>query len=127
MLLAFVLPISASTPTSSCNDAIIITPDSFFQIFNTDHIDEVSYEYEYEYEFEIAENDDDIASVVLQTSLTINNQTYNILTAGWIDCYQLNNNDILWEGPLNGSIIINDEVYSVIAGLSVWILQMNQW
>lgn len=110
MLLAFVLPVSASSITNSISDATIITPDSFFQLFNTDNIDEASYE------FEISEEDDKKASVILQTSLTINNQKYNILTEGQIDCYQLNNNDILWEGPLNGSIIINDKVYSVIAG-----------
>ena len=115
ILLAFVLPISASSPTSSCNDAIIITPDSFFQIFNTDHIDAVSYEYE----FKIFEEDTAQAKVVLQTALTINNQTYDICTEGNINSYQLNDNDFLWEGPLEGSVVINGEAYSAIACFSL--------
>ena len=115
ILAIVILPISASSNNNASSAATIITQESFALLFNTDHIDDVTYQYQ----FELLEEDSSRANVILQTMIIINNQTYLIETEGIINSYELNNSDILWEGSLDGSTIINNVTYTVIAGFAL--------
>lgn len=115
LLMIYVLPVNAETHPYSFNEATVITESSFSQLFNTDHIDQVTYNYQ----FNILQEHASQAHVILEISLKINNCVYDILTEGTVDSYRLNNGDILWEGPLDGNVSINGELYSVIAGFNL--------
>ncbi len=115
LLIICVLPVNAETHPYSFDEAIVVTEDSFSQLFNTDHIDQVTYDYQ----FDTLQENDFQAHVILEISLKIYNVIYSIVTKGTVDSYQLNNGDILWEGPLDGEILINGKPYSVIAGFNL--------
>lgn len=115
LLMIYVLPVNAETHPYSFNEATVITESSFSQLFNTDHIDQVTYNYQ----FNILQEHASQAHVILEISLKINNCVYDILTEGTVDSYRLNNGDILWEGPLDSNVSINGELYSVIAGFNL--------
>ena len=46
------------------------------------------------------------------------NGQYPITVLGTVNGYLLSNNDILWEGPLDGTVTINNISYSVIVGFA---------
>lgn len=115
LLMIYVLPVNAETHPYSFDEAIVVTEDSFSQLFKTDHIDQVTYDYQ----FDTLQENDFQAHVILEISLKINNVIYCIVTEGIVDSHQLNNGDILWEGPLDGEMLINGESYSVITGFNL--------
>ena len=113
-IVAFATPTTASANSNLSSEIVIITPDSFEQVFDVNSVDDVFYEYQ----LEVLQENDSKASVALEIILTISNQLYNISAEGTVNSYQLNNNDILWEGPIDSSLYINGERYIAIIGFT---------
>ena len=113
-IVAFATPTTASANSNLSSEIVIITPDSFEQVFGANSIDDVFYEYQ----LEVLQENDSKASVALEIILTINSQAYSISDEGIVNSYELNNNDILWEGPIDSSLYINGERYIAIIGFT---------
>ncbi|MBQ7873340.1 MAG: hypothetical protein IJ360_05150 [Clostridia bacterium] len=118
LLIACLLPMFATSPVNaldnSINNVVVITKDSFAEVFNASNVDNVSYDYY----FEIFENDETRANCNLQIELSVKGKEYNILSNGIVSLYSLPNEIYLWEGPLRGVVFINDERYDTIIGFS---------
>lgn len=108
------VPVSALINPEIFEKATIITEEEFVSVFNTNNIDDVSYDFHYE----ISQDNPYKAIAILQIALKIKGDTYNIFTNGLITLNSLDNEIYLWEGPLKGNIFINDEQYRVIAGFA---------
>ena len=107
-------PVSALINTNFLEKATIITEEEFVSVFNTNNIDDVSYDFYYE----TSQDNPYKAIAILEIALKIKGYVYNIFTSGMISLNCLDNGVLLWEGPLRGKVFIDDEQYSVIAGVA---------
>ena len=107
-------PVSALINTNFLEKATIITEEEFVSVFNTNNIDDVSYDFYYE----TSQDNPYKAIAILEIALKIKGYVYNIFTSGMISLNCLDNGVLLWEGPLKGNVFVNDEQYRVISGFS---------
>lgn len=130
VMLAMLLIISITIPAYAMDDGKtaydvsvdIYTPKSFEYIFSSQtqrsmdvtSIDQVAYNYTIS---PIPDNEE-LAEVYLNFTLSILNETYNFSTNGFVNSYELSSGNTLWEGPTRGVERINGIDYSVIAGFS---------
>ncbi len=92
---------------------IVMPKDIFKSLFSADKIEKISYNCNI---FPVEANQ--TANVALDIDLLIDGKHYNIVSQGEIDIYTLSDNDILYEGPIDGVINVNDNDYKVIAGIT---------
>lgn len=129
LLIAISLIIAAPSPSraaSNCayttfhdNSIDILTPDSFEQFFisestasSTFYSASPSSEFscvDYSYTFTESTEEESCALVTLNIQLAINATTYSFALSGSVYPYVLKSEDILWEGMLEGSTIINNK------------------
>ena len=77
-------------------------------------IEQVSYDYTFVQDEEDAEK----ANVSLSFIMFIGSQEYPVNVSGQVNAYSLSSGDILWEGPIEGTAIINGQKYDVLTGFS---------
>ena len=93
----------------------IITPDSFYDKFGTDTIDRINYDYQI-----VMTSENSKSIVVFYFEIIVDDKEYYSAATGNIIAHQLPSGDILWEGALDGSMIVNDE-YTV----SIYFVQLS--
>lgn len=89
----------------------ILNQDVFKQAFSVDGVDRVAYNYQ------LTPLDGGMeASVAFQMKLVIDGVSYTTSAVGTVGAYELPESDILWEGPIDGEITINDIPFNIIIG-----------
>lgn len=73
---------------------------------------------EYDYSFAKQEENNDLADVTLSFVMTIGGQEYSGSANGTVNAYSLSSGDVLWEGPIESSVSINNTEYDVLIGFS---------
>ena len=130
MFLALAMCLSLAAPAGAMEDATawsdrctdnarVFTPQEFAQLFSTDElatrssnrVDSISYSYR------MTKKPENSLFADVEMHITLNGQ-YPITVLGTVNGYLLSNNDILWEGPLDGTVTINNISYSVIVGFA---------
>ncbi len=94
-------------------EVIVITPNLFESLFLTDRVDRVRYDYKL-----IAPSESESANVVLNVELLINGISYYVNFNGDVNACLLSDNDILYQGSIDGIVKINGVDYKVIAGIT---------
>ena len=115
ILSALVVPVYATGndyPYIDTNPSII-TPDSFEEMFSDEEIDRVSYDYEM-----IIPEEREKALIALQMEIKVGNNAYLSSAVGNVRSHVLPSGDVLWHGPIRGSITIGGEEFKVTAGFS---------
>ncbi len=82
----------------------IYTPDSFSSLFSASSISQLAYNYSF------VLCDDHIANVELDITLVVGNSTYTGSASGIVSGNQVNAVDYIWEGSLEGAIMVQDEM-----------------
>lgn len=89
----------------------ILNQDVFKQAFSVDGVDRVAYNYQ------LTPLDGGMeALVAFQIKLVIDGVSYTTSAVGTVDAYELPESDILWEGPIDGEITINNIHFNIIIG-----------
>lgn len=89
----------------------ILNQDLFKETFSVDEVDRVAYNYQLT-PLEGGER----ASVAFQMKVVIDGVPYTTSTIGCINAYALPESDVLWEGPIDGEITINNIHFNIIIG-----------
>lgn len=124
MCLTLAAPAFAAGETATWSDQYtddirILTPQEFAQLFSLDElaarsgncVDSISYSYR------MTKKPENNLLADTEMEITLNGK-YSITVLGTVNGYLLLNNDILWEGPLDGTVTINNISYSVIVGFA---------
>lgn len=72
------------------------------------------------YSYTIKPNPHDLnkANVFLSFSVKANSNIYHASATGMVNAYPLSSSDTLWEGPIDGSIVFDENEYSIIASFA---------
>ncbi len=92
----------------------VITPTAFQQMFSSSSVDSIWYDYS----MNIVDEDLSQSLVSIQIELVIAGDRHYITTQGCVQAYPLPSGDVFWEGPTEGTFIIGDREYIVIAAFS---------
>ena len=112
IILTPVLTSSASAHTYDYvyTNASVLTPDSFEDVFGGAELDRAAYTYE------IIDFDNDIAFVAMELELKIGHDYYNARVSGAVNVYILPSGDKLYKGPINGNMMIEEDIYQITVG-----------
>ena len=102
----------AATDTDYTDDIIILTPDSFYALFDEQTLDEVRYA------DQIDVVDENEAYVEINIRLSVGNAYYYGSASGQVKLYQASESYTVWQGGLDGSIIVNGMAYLLSVGYS---------
>lgn len=89
----------------------ILNQDLFKETFSVDEVDRVAYNYQLT-PLEGGER----ASVAFRMKVVIDGVPYTTSAIGCINAYALPESDVLWEGPIDGEITINNIHFNIIIG-----------
>ncbi len=91
----------------------VILKDDFKEKFGTDRVRRVSYDYD----IEVSENRE-TAEVTLNMEVFIGDSSYIASAEGEIDAHRLPSGDVLWEGPIDGEILLGDKTVELTVGFA---------
>lgn len=118
VIIAIFLSLSTLVRASdSCEVSNVIDPSVEVLSFSGDDTFQVE-EVEYTYSLTRQKDNSQNANVVLPFTLRVGEKEYTCTASGVVNAYHLSTGDLLWEGPLDGCIFIDDIEYSVIAGFA---------
>lgn len=89
------------------------TASGFERFFGTEEADRVSYGYEL-----TPTSDDNRADVSVVIKVYVGGVCYNATAAGKVHAYTLPSGDTLWEGPIDGEIVIGESREKIIVGFT---------
>lgn len=130
MLCLMVTPAVSANTTQEIELFDILTQEAFDALFysNVDSVDDSvaesmltvnnSIDISYSYEFEIRSDNPQKADVILFFDMLVGSTTYPFCLEGTVDAFQLSWGDVLWEGPIYGSSIINGTECAIVASIS---------
>lgn len=98
----------------------VITPDAFQELFtgNSRNVKNISVDsVRYMYNFQ-NQDETNIASVVMNAVFTISGIDYVVELTGTVTGHILEDDEMFWEGPIEGSIKIEETEYLVIASFA---------
>ena len=93
-------------------DITIVTPDSFEDVFGVTEVERAAYTYQ------MVELNNSKAVVALEMELKIGHDYYTTVVSGDIPAYTLPSEDILYEGPISGTMTVGEDEYRVTAGFA---------
>ena len=73
---------------------------------------------DYSYELRLGENNSTTANVITCVNLNLNGSSISVQAAGEVNPYPISESVVLWEGPLDGTVEIGNELYEVIVGFA---------
>lgn len=88
-------------------DVTVITPDSLEDVFGEAEVDRAAYTYE------MVELNNSRAVVALEMELKIGHDYYTAVVSGTIDVHSLPSGDILYEGPIDGNMMVGENEHRV--------------
>lgn len=91
----------------------ISSAQDFEKEFGNDKIDKISYQYEMQ-----TLDDGQRADVTLYLEIFIGENAYTAVAKGKINAYELPSGDVLWEGSLDGELVISDKIFNMTAGFA---------
>ena len=127
MIFSFILPASAadnaSTTSNTSSNVQTITQESFSDLFATlntpvpadasTSILDIDYTYSV-----MPEENEDFANVSLSFQMNVLGTEIPAEAAGEVTGYHLSDGDLIWEGVIEGSTIINNEEFLVLVGFA---------
>lgn len=109
------LPITALASTSYMYSDItvhVLSPDTFYEIFNASRVDAINYDYSF-----ILNSTEDSAIACVYFELSIHDIAYTGHAIGTVNAYQTYS-ELLWEGPLYGTIEIDNTELPISVGFA---------
>ena len=91
----------------------ILMKENFKEKFGTDRVRRVSYDYD----IKVSENRE-TAEVTLNMEVFIGNSSYIASAEGEIKAHSLPSGDVLWEGPIDGEILLGDKTVELTVGFA---------
>lgn len=124
MAMTVTVPAFATDEYVTDTSVNIVTAEAFQNLFNSNgnarsiSSDMTVEQVAYNYTFEQQENNPELADVTLSFVMTISGETYPVMATGTVDAHSLSSGEILWEGPIEGNVVINNKEYHVLAGFA---------
>ena len=93
-------------------DVTVITPGSLEDIFGETEVERAAYTYK------MVELNSSRAAVALEMELKIGHDYYTTIVSGTVNAYALPSGDTFYEGPIDGSMMVDENEYEIIVGFS---------
>ena len=93
-------------------DVTVITPDSLEDVFGETEVERAAYTYE------LLDISNLRAIVAMEIELKIGHDYYTTVVSGTVNAYILPSGDKLYEGPIDGNMIIGEDEYRITIGFT---------